>query len=183
MFECSFIRRFYVVIWCYKNRVWYHDCELAMRSVGVWVGLWYRCSTSRSLLRRLGLQMTSSVQDETWDIVVLLFHSGRKRRRVVQLFLQSMVQPEAKLLDIVPNMTLWFVHHEGFGVRAFVESREDAPLMGHQCRLTLSFFLNRPLVAGCSIGLKPRPFHVNQWNVSKIKPIKDGFRLFTLMHV
>ncbi len=46
--------------------MWCHDCELATGFAGVWVGLWYWCSTSLSLLRRLWLQMNQYSVDSRW---------------------------------------------------------------------------------------------------------------------
>ena len=49
-------------------------------------------------------------------------------------------------------------------------------------------YLNRPLVAGCSIGHKSRPLHVSGWDMGQTKvhikyifPIDGNFRVVLIM--
>ncbi len=46
--------------------------------------------------------------------------------------------------------------------------RPGVPHMSGKVKLRL---FDRPLVAGCSIGHKPRPLHVNEWDLSQNKKI------------
>ncbi len=62
-----------------------------------------------SLLRRLGLQMTSLTQDGNGHTEILwlhFFYSGRKRRCVVHLFLQSMLETGYRPM---PNPNFWLI--------------------------------------------------------------------------